>query len=308
MAWEDGRSGYYNIYAKTSTDAGATWSPDTALTSEAHASETPSVVVVDSDVYVVWSAFFINAYEIWFRRSTDAGTTWDPSVRLVQTLDIGSGQPCVAAADSCVNVVWHDDMYANFEIIQKRSSDRGLTWGDAVRLTSHAGTSQSPSIAARDSLVHLVWEDDRYGLGDIFYLRSTNSGASWEPETRLTTDTAASQFPSVVAGDDIVHVVWQDYRDGNNEVYYKRWLDATGTGSGIIPAPPVGALTPSSNPFVSSTRIRSCEHERFIVTDALGRPAGVCRGACVGQNLQPGVYFLRRAERAGAPLRLVKLF
>jgi hypothetical protein len=306
VVWEDGRSGYYNIYAKTSTDAGATWSPDTALSAGASMHESPSVAVVDSCIYAAWSGYFANASDIWFRRSTDAGATWEPGVRLVQTIDIASGQPCIAAAGSSVNLVWSDGTYANPEIIQKRSTDRGLSWTDPVRLTNNAGTSQSPSVSARDSLVHLVWEDDRCGLGEIFYLRSTDMGATWEPETRLTDDTASSQFPSVAAGEGAVHVVWQDYRDGNYELYYKREADLTAL-SATGEVRPVVVLSAMPNPFVSWTRVRGGERERFIVTDALGRRAGECCGARAGEKLEPGVYFLGRADGAGQVLRVLKL-
>lgn len=306
VVWEDGRSGYYNIYARISTDAGATWSPDTALSAGASMHESPSVAMVDSCIYAAWSGYFANAYDIWFRRSTDAGATWEPAARLVQTLDIASGQPCIAAAESTVNLVWHDGTYANFEIIQKRSTDRGLSWTDPVRLSNHAGTSQSPSVSARDSLVHLVWEDDQYGPGEILYRRSTDMGATWEPEIRLTNDTASSQFPSVAAGEGAVHVVWQDYRDGNYELYYKRDADLTGLSSagGAWPEPGIRAVP---DPFVSWTRVRGGEGERFRVTDALGRGAGECLGARVGDGLGPGVYFLGRVNRAGPLIRVTKL-
>jgi hypothetical protein len=55
------------------------------------------------------------------------------------------------------------------------------------------------------------------------------AGAAWFDESRLTHDDATSYMPPnnswAVAGDDAgnVHVVWFDMRDGNAEIYYKRF-------------------------------------------------------------------------------------
>jgi len=39
---------------------------------------------------------------------------------------------------------------------------------------------------------------------------------------RLINDPAVSQFAFIAVSGSVVHVVWQDNRDGNNELYYKR--------------------------------------------------------------------------------------
>jgi hypothetical protein len=55
--------------------------------------------------------------------------------------------------------------------------------------------------------------------------------AQWEPDVRLTNDTSSSwtswstQHAIATCGDSI-HVVWQDERTGDAEIYYKRSIDA----------------------------------------------------------------------------------
>jgi len=51
---------------------------------------------------------------------------------------------------------------------------------------------------------------------------SLNAGLNWGTDTRLTNNPATSWFPSVSVSGASVHVVWQDNRDGNYEIYYKR--------------------------------------------------------------------------------------
>jgi len=61
------------------------------------------------------------------------------------------------------------------------------------------------------------------------------------------------------------------------------------------------------NPFVCFATILGREKEGFDVHDASGRRVGICRGAKLGENLEPGVYFVRPAGQKAALLRVVKI-
>jgi len=63
---------------------------------------------------------------------------------------------------------------------------------------------------------------------------TTNGGLNWGPDTRLTNNSAYSGDPSITVSGQVVHVVWQDNRDGNDELYYKRSSDAGATWSADI--------------------------------------------------------------------------
>ena len=59
---------------------------------------------------------------------------------------------------------------------------------------------------------------------------SKETQAQWQPDMRLTYDSAESITPlnngwCVASYEDYVHVVWYDKRDGNCEIYYKRSTD-----------------------------------------------------------------------------------
>jgi hypothetical protein len=82
-----------------------------------------------------------------------------------------------------------------------------------------------PSIAVCDSIVYVVWMDARDGNAEIYYKRSTDNGATWEQDVRLTNENNNSHSPSIAVCDSIVHVAWVDERDGNYEIYYKRSVD-----------------------------------------------------------------------------------
>jgi hypothetical protein len=96
-----------------------------------------------------------------------------------------------------------------------------------IRLTNSSPPSNFPSLSVTAAVLHVVWSDDRNGnIGEIYYKRSTNGGLNWESDVRLTNDSAVSNLPSVSVSGAVVHVVWYDFRNGNNEIYYKRSTDA----------------------------------------------------------------------------------
>ncbi len=104
-------------------------------------------------------------------------------------------------------------------------------WQPDVQLTNNSGASFTSDnnawcVAADGNLVHVVWYDDRDGNFEIYYKRSTDAGASWGADTRLSSDTARSFEPSIAVSGSIVHVVWYDYRNGDYaDIYYKRSTD-----------------------------------------------------------------------------------
>jgi hypothetical protein len=99
-------------------------------------------------------------------------------------------------------------------------------WSTVRRITWTAGGSYSPAIAIDSSgYLHVVWDDNSPGNDEIYYKRSTDGGASWSPNQRLTW-TENSYDPDIaVDSSGGVHVAWYDYTPGNAEVYYKRSTD-----------------------------------------------------------------------------------
>jgi hypothetical protein len=108
--------------------------------------------------------------EIYYRRSTNRGDSWGPTVRLTRTPGL-SHRPSVAVSGDDVHVTWWDDRDGNNEVYYKQSTDAGVTWGDDVRLTNAGGDSHYPAIAISPNYVHVVWLDSRDGSPQIYYLR-----------------------------------------------------------------------------------------------------------------------------------------
>ncbi len=162
--------------------------------------------------------------EIYYKRSIDGGTSWSGDVRLTNNAAI-SHFAAIAAAGQAVHVVWEEYRDGNAEIYYKRSTDAGASWGADTRLTTNAANSFSPSVAVSGGVVHVTWFDQRDGNNEIYYKRSIDGGSTWSPDIRLTNNSSSSIYSAVAAVGDLVHVVWEEHRDGNGEVYYKRSTD-----------------------------------------------------------------------------------
>ncbi len=211
--------------------AGAAWFPNSRLTNDLGASQTPpnnSWAVAGDDsgyVHVVWYDTRDGNAEIYYKMFD--GSVWTADQRL--TADgATSAFPSVAAyGNKIVHVVWHDLRDGNFEIYHKMFD--GSAWSADERLTDAANTSWNPSVAVGpDGSVHVVWQDTRDGYTEVYYKKY--DGVSWGADVRLTVAAYVSASPCVAVDDSgHVHVVWNDFRYFNSKIYYKQY-DGTSWG------------------------------------------------------------------------------
>jgi hypothetical protein len=296
VVWWDYRNGNREIYFKRSINAGVSWGAEIRLTNTSTESAYPSVAASGSVVHVVWTEFLpsYTYFEIYYKRSTDAGVTWGADTRLTTNSSYNSYSSSVAVSGLVVNVVWNGNLYSNRdEIYYKRSTNGGVNWGADIRLTNDTSGQYVPSVAVSGSVVHLVWLDGRNGNYEIYYKRSTDGGISWGTDTRLTNNSAESWYPSVAVSGSVVHVVWQDKRDGNWEIYYKR--NPTGNTIGIKN---ISSEIPSSyslqqnypNPFNNTSNLKfqivNTGDVKLVVYDIMGREVQTL----VNEQLSPGTY------------------
>jgi len=108
-------------------------------------------------------------------------------------------------------------------------------WTPAKRLTWNSGFSFGPAVAIDSvNIIHVVWFDDTPGNSEIYYKKSTNGGASWSVNQRLTWNSGYSSDPSIALDSgDSIHVVWYDDTPGNDEIYHQK---STAGGKSWSPA------------------------------------------------------------------------
>lgn len=152
--------------------------------------------------------FIHNNSDVWFQRSTDSAATWSVPRRLnrdakIQLEITQTRHPNLTVADNGrIDVVWQD----------RRHWYLGPAKRNGVGVCTHTHT-----------------ECDEARLGDTYYSSSSNGGASFTRERRITDHTINNDVgydyrfgaywdygpTSIPIGNDRIMFAWMDSRDGN---------------------------------------------------------------------------------------------
>ena len=216
-------AGNSEIVYKKSTDLGATWSHVNRLMwTEGHSLYPSAVCDSSGSLHLVWEDWTGGAGEVWYKKSADGGSTWFAPKWL--TYSPGeAGSPCIAVDSSDnLHLVWSDTKFGNPEIIYKQSTDGGASWTAPRQLVWNTGDSLNPFIAASSgSEITIAWEDNTFGNYEIFTLKSTNKGATWEPRTRETWNSGPSKGSFYLFSGPDGSLFWQDNSTGSNEIFLR---------------------------------------------------------------------------------------
>lgn len=126
--------GPQSIYAVSSTNRGATWSSPVVLSASGTHSVSPAVEAgAASDVrawYAQTTGLDVDAWNVWYRRSTDGGATWSAAVRIS---DATSGAAYKTAAGFL-------EIYGDYGEIAITSTGRTIAiWGEGLSYTGPGG-------------------------------------------------------------------------------------------------------------------------------------------------------------------------
>jgi len=223
VAWDSYESGNYEIYYKRSTDKGQTWSAKRRLTWTSGWSIGPDIAVdINDNIHIVWDDYTPGNGEIFYKSSTDGGTTWSALKRLTWNADDSGSVKIAADLGGGIHIAWTDKCPE--QVMYKNSLDGGTNWSAPTQLTWTSDWSWFSEIAVLDTGVHVVWDeyDDVNNIIQIRYKSSPYLGTSWGAAVQLTWNNKSSTVPSVAVDiSGAVHVVWADNNPGNYEIYYK---------------------------------------------------------------------------------------
>lgn len=255
--WHDYRSpgGFVDVYFNRSTDYGKTWQTDVHIDGSTTASSMyPAIASTGSYVYVAWQDTRSGKDDIHFNRSTNNGASWGAAVRV----DLGdspgansSRYPRLACQGNNVYCMWLDDRTGGtYQAYFNYSTNNGSSWqSGSTMISSGAGNCSLPlrrGVECTGSFVYACWTDDRDGIGitQVFFNRSTNSGASWGTDVRVSDSTGnACYSPSMNIQGNYVYIGWEDRRiSGFGEIFFDYSTDNGTTWQ----KPDIGPLDPGA--------------------------------------------------------------
>jgi hypothetical protein len=234
----------YDIYCKNSSDNGATWSPATPLVSNLLKEDTfPSITrAADGKLWVVWSSHQLGPYDIWYKFSSDNGTTWSINYCIANDWSGYDTQPSIAGMlDSKPSVVWmrNDDLfYTTYE--------GPLTWSSKKQLTDTLSLDWHPSIIQLgNGEIWVVW-DSRLNSSmqsDLYYMSSSNDGGSWSSPIQITNYVLDDDMPSILQAEDgPIWLAWESEISDKFDIYYRHSILGDVNGDGTIDLIDLGLL------------------------------------------------------------------
>ena len=187
VAWLDGRNGKSATYLTHSTDGGRSWAPNVRVVAPAsrYREACPccrTAIAADTagTVYLAWRAVL--------PVDTAGGVIRPRDVPPPAAGVAGAGAPRAGGAHA-----GHGEGAGPTvrDIVVARSTDRGATWGEPVRVQAdnwvfdgcpHAG----PSLAVDgDQVLHVAWWTGKAGAAGVHYARSTDLGGNFGPSIPL---------------------------------------------------------------------------------------------------------------------------
>jgi Domain of unknown function DUF11 len=217
-------SNLLNIHVFKSTDSGHTFALPVNGTPGVPGQQDKPWLTVDNfggtgngNAYLCWTQFNPTG-SIRFTRSTDGGASFGPSGGLLLS---SGGQGCfvVVAPNHNVFVFFYrgtggGGQGGDNKLFVRRSTDRGVTFAAEVQVADLNTTTVNGNLqlngglrsnsfphaaASSDGNLYAVFNDDpniadASDNGDVFFVGSTDGGATWSAKTRVPGDATRDQF------------------------------------------------------------------------------------------------------------------
>ncbi|GAH84501.1 unnamed protein product, partial [marine sediment metagenome] len=164
VVWHSRRLGNSDIWYKTSSDGGGTWSPASQVTTDPSSDYDPAIAEADGKIWVVWESYRSGNPDIWYKTTKDGGATWSTASQFTKFSDsdtspgvaaLSSGKPAVAwSSDRAVN---YDVWYGIIGLMEDVNPPPHLQWAE-----------NEPSIPTTEDMVTVrAWASDESGIQDV---------------------------------------------------------------------------------------------------------------------------------------------
>lgn len=226
---------YESVSVFTSTDDGETWGGEVTVAN----GETDSKNYQEPNILALSNGQLLcllrsdsspaSANRIRSSVSNDSGLSWEATTELFA----GYGRPsCAQLSNGMIIVIYRDvsDLQADY----RTSSDGGVTWADAVALSTGAGVQMTYAgiIEYSTGLIGIAWSDeDADTNADVFYRRSYLTLEGGQLVSTVPTGIA----PIVVASTTVVTNLNADQLDGHEWSEVPQDLDDLGDVTSASP-------------------------------------------------------------------------
>jgi len=195
----------------------------------------------DGRIWVAWTRSIRGNFSIVYQTSFDLGASWSSETVLTMDASVDTSPSIFQDVNGSIWVVWASDRTGGYDLYYKLSFDGGLTWSDAIRLTTDPGDDLSPAVTQTvNGSIWVVWASDRTGGYDLYYKISFDGGLTWSIANRLTTNSTYDKLPSIFqTSDGNVWVVWSSNNEQEEyEIFYKTYNGSSWSNETQLTASP----------------------------------------------------------------------
>jgi len=290
IVWTDARDGGTSIYLSSGYDPGtgiAFTANSKVSSASALSAIEPAIAVESANIYVAWTDSRSGNRDVFFRRSTDSGSSWDDEI-LVND-DAGSTdqyEPAIAADGSGnIYLAWTDYRNADADIFSASGADSGgvIVFASNVRVDDAPSFSPSvqPSIGVYGSNIYVAYADYRNVNWDIYFATSLDSGVSFPTNLKASDgpNSLVQDQPSIAINGSTgeIYVVFRDERSDGPSVYFS------------------SSTTPTTG-FTANLRIDDCASPALQDSPAVAYGSRVFVVFRDQRDSDDNIYFTRRPK------------
>jgi hypothetical protein len=238
IAWEDGRSGYLDIYAQRYDSSGTPIGSNFVVNDDPGTNfrVAPAIGMNSGGNFVVtwvdYRTWWLTYEDIYAQRYDSAGNPIGSNFKVNDEAGLVEQYAPAVAMDALGNfiITWGDQRNVlTYDIYAQRYDLSGNPIGPNFRVDDDAGTSSQglPAIATDNSHNFVItWQDYRNGNSDIYVQRYDSSGNPLGSNFKVNDDggTAYQFYPAIgIDGSGNFIITWGDERHGNYDIYAQRY-------------------------------------------------------------------------------------
>ncbi|MGQ0791029.1 MAG: sialidase family protein [Nitrosopumilaceae archaeon] len=228
-------TGEEEIFFGRSQDDGQTFEFSNISNTPGKISWNPRMRVAESNVYLVWNEMTGKASDIFFSASTDKGDSFSTPINVsdnpLESLDAG-----ITVSENNIYLVWNQKTTNSSDIFFSKSTDNGKTFSEPINLSDSKDFSQfgrDAQIALSGNNIFVVWYEGLENDSDVFFTKSVDGGLTFSKPINLSQTTGRSELAQIAANKENLYVIWNDYSQGNGDIFLRESTDSGDTFGSI---------------------------------------------------------------------------
>ncbi len=182
----------------------------------------PSIAVDKNNLYLAWQHAEKLQFQIQFNRVRRKHRDSSKEAMIFHQ-NANCIYPDIAVNADNAYIVWSQtDKDSLRSVMFTRSQNTGKTWSKPKMITSPKGNCEEPKIAVEGDNLYVVYEDEREGECQPYFLKSRNGGKSWSQEINLSKSKQHSNEPDIAVENGEVYVSWHEKIDGSWEIVFRK--------------------------------------------------------------------------------------